>query len=340
MPPAPRCAPTIQRGHVPARLVYCCGSSARALVPSPPSKCKDLLIGVPARVTISPFSVPPSQRGSPVTSGSLRLILGAPLPAWFSCNVWFPPSAWEWSSDYVSASFFGSWLPVVPLRVRLHHVFLYDVACCPPLLVGHPRPARPESASLTKLFGTSWASMLPTNTGRPSRRNPATDRGGTSQSTSKARTHGKREQLQRHQPGHTPRLLRPREEVTQPWSKPFETGHWYNAELWRNSLQPLSKTPARALELRKPAPCEKGTRVEPQKPGWVSGVTKPSEPADQPRWATDGGTRYLREGSANAEPDPSTGWAQAAGTGHPREGLSQKVMKTAIKLNKKTQRRG
>ena len=111
-------------------------------------------------------------------------------------------------------------------------------------------------------------------------------------------------------------------------------------ELAQEADQPLSKAPARALELRKPAPCEKSTRVEPQKPGWVSGDTKPSEPANPPRRATDGRTRCLREGRANTEPDPSTGWARAAGTGHPREGLSQKVMKTAIKLDKMTQRRG
>ena len=38
-----------------------------------PSWCKDLLLGVPARVTISQFSVYSSQRGSPVASGPLRL---------------------------------------------------------------------------------------------------------------------------------------------------------------------------------------------------------------------------------------------------------------------------
>ena len=95
---------------VPAKLVFLSGSSARALVPSPPSWCKDLLLGAPARVTISPFSVYPSQRGPFRLRGS-----GLPLPRSLGPGT-------------------GS-----PLRVRLHHVFLMTVACCPPLLVGHPR---------------------------------------------------------------------------------------------------------------------------------------------------------------------------------------------------------
>ena len=84
-----------------------------------PSWCKDLLLGVPARVTISPFSVYSSQRGSPVASGPLRL-----------------RGSGARTTSLPRSSGPGT---VVPLRVRLHHVFLYDVACCPPLLVGQLR---------------------------------------------------------------------------------------------------------------------------------------------------------------------------------------------------------
>ena len=51
-------------------------------------------------------------------------------------------------------------LPVVHLWVRLHHVFLYDVACCPPLLVGHPRQRQGATVRAGLCFGKPGSQML------------------------------------------------------------------------------------------------------------------------------------------------------------------------------------